>query len=395
MGAGIYLVWPAFYTDVTDAYRLPRRRACGPTSAGSTSTRSSRGHARHLAATGIEALLLLIAIQLLEIVKNLSPVIRADGYHILSEATGVPDLYAHIGPTLKRLLPWRQREPSALKGRAASSSPRGCCHRPDPARDGPQRDPAVPEARRQRVGERIQPRSAMPGQTPSALSTSSRACSRSRCRCSGATLIVSRLVTSMGKKAWGWSEGGAPRQALVVTAAAGHARCSRGRGGRRPVPAGPRDRPRHAGERPPDGRARRPPSPAPPARAAPPRLAPGRHLAVALIPRGGPTEEHPRCTSSTPARRRRADRSRQPGRAGHRAKRPRSGDAERRRGRHGDAPGRGRRTGAPASGAPATPTAPGDAAPVQLPDAPGEDDSQALAANTTDGGIVTTSPTRS
>jgi hypothetical protein len=25
MGVGIYLVWPAFYTDVTDAYRLPRR----------------------------------------------------------------------------------------------------------------------------------------------------------------------------------------------------------------------------------------------------------------------------------------------------------------------------------------------------------------------------------
>ena len=25
MGAGIYIVWPAFYTDVTDAYRLPRR----------------------------------------------------------------------------------------------------------------------------------------------------------------------------------------------------------------------------------------------------------------------------------------------------------------------------------------------------------------------------------
>ena len=25
MGMGIYMVWPAFYTDVTDAYRLPRR----------------------------------------------------------------------------------------------------------------------------------------------------------------------------------------------------------------------------------------------------------------------------------------------------------------------------------------------------------------------------------
>ena len=24
MGAGIYIVWPAFYTDVTDAYRLNR-----------------------------------------------------------------------------------------------------------------------------------------------------------------------------------------------------------------------------------------------------------------------------------------------------------------------------------------------------------------------------------
>ena len=24
MGVGIYLVWPAFYTDVTDSYRLPR-----------------------------------------------------------------------------------------------------------------------------------------------------------------------------------------------------------------------------------------------------------------------------------------------------------------------------------------------------------------------------------
>ena len=53
---------------------------------------------------------------MLEIVKNLSPMIRSDGYHILSDATGVPDLYAHMGPTLKRLLPWKEREPSALKG---------------------------------------------------------------------------------------------------------------------------------------------------------------------------------------------------------------------------------------------------------------------------------------
>ena len=41
MGVGLYLVWPAFYTDVTDAYRLGAAAGCAPTSAGSTSTRSS------------------------------------------------------------------------------------------------------------------------------------------------------------------------------------------------------------------------------------------------------------------------------------------------------------------------------------------------------------------
>src|SRR5689334_22044588 len=119
MGAGIYIVWPAFYTDVTDAYRLPRRARL----------RTDLGGLYFNAVIAVitlgvwlavraDALLLLIALQLLEMVKQLSPVIRADGYHILADATGVPDLYGHIGPTLRRLLPWRRREPSALTGRA-------------------------------------------------------------------------------------------------------------------------------------------------------------------------------------------------------------------------------------------------------------------------------------
>ena len=41
MGAGIYVVWPAFYTDVTDAYRLDRAGGCAPIWVASTSTRSS------------------------------------------------------------------------------------------------------------------------------------------------------------------------------------------------------------------------------------------------------------------------------------------------------------------------------------------------------------------
>src|SRR3954454_2989325 len=119
MGAGIYMVWPAFYTDVTDAYRLPR----------GARLRTDLGGLYFNAVIAVvtlgvwlavraDALLLLVALQMLEMVKNLSPVIRSDGYHILSDATGVPDLYAHIGPTMRRLLPRRREEASALPGRA-------------------------------------------------------------------------------------------------------------------------------------------------------------------------------------------------------------------------------------------------------------------------------------
>src|SRR5919107_1557790 len=106
MGVGLYIVWPAFYTDVTDAYRLPR--------GGRLRADLGRVHFNSLVAvatmgawllTGIDALLLLVALQLVEMVKQLSPVIRADGYHILSDLTGVPDLFRHIGPTLRQLIP--------------------------------------------------------------------------------------------------------------------------------------------------------------------------------------------------------------------------------------------------------------------------------------------------
>ena len=41
IGMGIYLIWPAFFTNVTDAYRLGRAAGSAPTWAASTSTRSS------------------------------------------------------------------------------------------------------------------------------------------------------------------------------------------------------------------------------------------------------------------------------------------------------------------------------------------------------------------
>src|SRR5690348_2960790 len=117
MGMGLYLVWPAFYTDVSDSYRLPRRGRL----------RVDLGGLYFNAVVAdvtmlvwllwrVDALLLLVALQVLQMVKQLSPIIRADGYHILSDATGVPDLFSHMGPTLRSLLPHRRNEPAALGG---------------------------------------------------------------------------------------------------------------------------------------------------------------------------------------------------------------------------------------------------------------------------------------
>ncbi|HVV75266.1 MAG TPA: hypothetical protein VHC43_04455 [Mycobacteriales bacterium] len=119
MGMGLYLVWPAFYTDVTDAYRLDRRSRLRVDLAGLYFNAVIAVVITAVwLAVRVDALLLAVALQLLLMVKQLSPVIRADGYHILADATGVPDLFAHLGPTLRRLVPGAKRCPSALTGKA-------------------------------------------------------------------------------------------------------------------------------------------------------------------------------------------------------------------------------------------------------------------------------------
>ncbi|HVT65030.1 MAG TPA: hypothetical protein VHD81_07745 [Mycobacteriales bacterium] len=119
MGMGVYLVWPAFYTDVTDAYRLDRRSRLRVDLAGLYfNAVIAVVLAGVWAATKLDSILLGVAVQLILMLKQLSPVIRADGYHILADATGVPDLFAHIGPTLRRLIPGAKRSPSALTGKA-------------------------------------------------------------------------------------------------------------------------------------------------------------------------------------------------------------------------------------------------------------------------------------
>jgi putative peptide zinc metalloprotease protein len=118
MGVGLYLVWPAFYTDVTDSYRLGRggriRTDLGGLYFNTIFTIVAFG-AWWL--TGWEALLLIIPAQLVQMVQQLIPLLRFDGYHLLADITGVPDLYQRIRPTLIGLLPhrWRRPESKVLK----------------------------------------------------------------------------------------------------------------------------------------------------------------------------------------------------------------------------------------------------------------------------------------
>jgi putative peptide zinc metalloprotease protein len=118
MGVGLYLLWPAFYTDVSDSYRLGRGGRLRVDLGGLYfNALFAVGTFAVWAATGAEALLLLIVSQLLQMVRQLVPLVRFDGYHILADLTGVPDLFHHIGPTLRGLLPkrWRSTTEPALK----------------------------------------------------------------------------------------------------------------------------------------------------------------------------------------------------------------------------------------------------------------------------------------
>lgn len=106
MGAGMYFVWPAFYTDVTDSYRLSKRGRL----------RVDLGGvyfnfvfilvlAGVYGLTGYEPLLLVVLVQHFAVIQQLLPFLRLDGYYVLSDLTGVPDLFTRMKPILTDLVP--------------------------------------------------------------------------------------------------------------------------------------------------------------------------------------------------------------------------------------------------------------------------------------------------
>ncbi|HYV78907.1 MAG TPA: hypothetical protein VE979_12330, partial [Streptosporangiaceae bacterium] len=113
IGIGIYLVWPAFFTNVTDSYRLSRagrlRTDLGGLYFNAVFMLALAGI---YTATSSEVLLLVIAFTHLEMLEQLMPFVRFDGYFILSDLVGVPDLFARIAPVLRSAVSrGRHRDP--------------------------------------------------------------------------------------------------------------------------------------------------------------------------------------------------------------------------------------------------------------------------------------------
>ncbi len=112
IGVGIYLVWPSFFTNVTDSYRLSRAGRLRTDLGGLYfNLIFMLALADIYAATSAEILLLVIAITHLEMMEQLLPFVRFDGYFILTDLVGVPDLFARVVPILKGALPAGRRDP--------------------------------------------------------------------------------------------------------------------------------------------------------------------------------------------------------------------------------------------------------------------------------------------
>lgn len=104
IGVGVYLVWPVFFTDVTDSWRLDRRGRLR-TDLGGVYFNALIAVAAAGAAieTGDPLLRLVLVTQQILILDQFLPWVRLDGYHVVSDLLGVPDLFSRIGPVLRSL----------------------------------------------------------------------------------------------------------------------------------------------------------------------------------------------------------------------------------------------------------------------------------------------------
>jgi len=116
MGFGLYLVWPALYSTVTDSYRLGRGGRLR-TDLGGVYFNAVfiTGMSVAYIDTGAPWLLVAIVALHIETATQFLPMLRLDGYYILSDLIGVPDLFSRMGPVLASIIPGRPTHPRVLE----------------------------------------------------------------------------------------------------------------------------------------------------------------------------------------------------------------------------------------------------------------------------------------
>lgn len=114
MGAGVYIVWPVFYTDVSDTYRLDRRGRLRTDLGGVYfNLLATLVTAVLFVTSGFEPLLVLAVVLQFETLRQFLPFVRLDGYYVMSDLAGVPNLFAYMTPVLTLLV--RRGDADALR----------------------------------------------------------------------------------------------------------------------------------------------------------------------------------------------------------------------------------------------------------------------------------------
>jgi putative peptide zinc metalloprotease protein len=105
IGVGIYLVYPAYYTDTTDVYRLGRWARVRTDLGGLYfELIASLAAIAAFAYTGEEVLLILVLLINAGMLNQLLPFVRFDGYWALADLTGVPDFFTQSRAFVRSLL---------------------------------------------------------------------------------------------------------------------------------------------------------------------------------------------------------------------------------------------------------------------------------------------------
>ena len=109
IGMGLYVVWPVFYTDVTDSYRFGRAGRLRTDLGGMYFNGIfALGIAAIYLKTGFEPLLLAVVTQHLIVLDQFFPWVRLDGYYVVADLLGVSDLFSRIKPVIVSLIPGRE-----------------------------------------------------------------------------------------------------------------------------------------------------------------------------------------------------------------------------------------------------------------------------------------------